>query len=351
MAYPTTQIVSLTFLSMLLISCSPLSGVKGTNDEDKNIFDLLDPTVTNEQQALGKAQAARQEGKPDNALYYYVKALQYNKNNITAMENIAAINEKGKHPELAIKVYHDILAINKKHALANEKLGLYYLQNGHDSKAKEYLLQAVETDKKRWMSHNALGVIADLEGDNEKAIKHYESALAVAPANPMILNNVGYSFYLSGNELKAKNFFNQALNYDPLYKRAIHNLALIEIKNADFITAAALFNRIMSPHEAYNNIGYIAMLNGQYSAAEEYLTRAINESPVYFPKAQQNLKTLQSISEANGAYPPPVLKENKTTDTSISIQPDISAQNAAPVAVPQQNIKNSEATSSPKSKK
>ena len=37
------------------------------------------------------------------------------------------------------------------------------------------------------------------------------------------------------------------------------------------------------------------MLSGQYDAADEYLRRAINESPVYFPKAQENLNTLSTL--------------------------------------------------------
>jgi len=116
------------------------------------------------------------------------------------------------------------------------------------------------------------------------------------PTDTMILNNLGYSYYLSGDKIKAKFYFNQALSFDNRYNRAIHNLALIEIQNGNFSTAVALFNRIMPAYESYNNIGYICMLNGQHDMADEYLNRAINESPVYFPKAQENLKTLSTLT-------------------------------------------------------
>jgi hypothetical protein len=38
------------------------------------------------------------------------------------------------------------------------------------------------------------------------------------------------------------------------------------------------------------------MLIGRYDVADEYLRRAIDESPVYFPKAQENLKALSKLN-------------------------------------------------------
>ena len=273
-------------------------------DDSENILNMLDPNIKTEQQALAKAQASIQEGKFDNALFYYLKTLQFNPKNTEVLEQIALIHEQGKHPELAIKVYHDILKLDPKNAQANEKLGLFYLNKGQDGVAKAHFTQAVRADSERWKSHNGLGVIADLERNTDEAINHYQAALTLSPSNPLLLNNLGYSYYLKGDEATAKHYFNQALNFDTRYKRAIHNLALIEIKHNHFTAATVLFNRIMSVHETFNNIGYVAMLNGQYNAAEDYLNRAIEESPVYFPKAQENLKKLLTLKGAAPSYQP-----------------------------------------------
>jgi Flp pilus assembly protein TadD len=294
------SILALTCITTLIISaCNPHT-VKPNPDENSlnnsdNILNLLDPDVKTEEQAFAKADAALSEGKSENALFYYIKTLQFNNKNVKALEHIASIHSSDKHPELAVKIYQDILAIDSKNLLANESLGLYFLENGQTGKAKDHLTAAVTNNNSSWKAHNGLGVIADLANNSAEAIAHYRAALAVQPNNPMLLNNLGYSYYLSGNEIKAKHLFNQALVYDNRYNRAIHNLALIEIKNDNFSDAATLFNRIMSVHESYNNIGYICMLNGQYDVAEEYLRRAIDESPVYFPKAQDNLKTLSTL--------------------------------------------------------
>jgi Flp pilus assembly protein TadD len=337
MASNKKNALALSLLAPLfLVACNslPVNSHNDSNDlgNSGNILNLLDPDIRTEEQAFAKGQAALQEGKPENALFYFVKTLQFNKNNVRALENIASIHERGKHPEIAIKVYQDILAVDGNHALANEKLGLYYLDKGQDGKAKSNLSQAVKYDKKRWKSYNGLGVIADLERNTDEAINYYQSALEIMPNSPMLLNNLGYSYYLSGDELKARGLFNQALNFDTQYKRAIHNLALIEIKNGEFTSAAMLFNRIMSPHESYNNIGYIALLNGQYEIAEEYLIRAIDECPVYFPKAQQNLKNLLAAKGSNMPYqatpdelqqiaPAPEIQSDIPPEPSVSVKP------------------------------
>jgi len=305
----------------MICACNPqtVKPNQYVNSTD-NILNLLDPDVKTEEQALTKADAALSEGNSENALFYYIKALQFNNKNIKALEQIAAIHNSNKHPALATKVYQDILKIDSKNLLANENLGLYFLKNGQTGKAKDYLTVAVTNNNSSWKAHNGLGVIADLSNNSAEAIAHYQAALAIEPTNPMLLNNLGYSYYLSGNEIKAKHLFNQALGFDNRYKRAIHNLALIEIKSGNFSTTVALFNRIMPVHESFNNIGYICMLNGQYVAADEYLRRAIDESPVYFPKAQENLKTLSTLTPWQTI--PFKTNSNALSPSGPAIQPD-----------------------------
>jgi Flp pilus assembly protein TadD len=301
------------------------SKLNSSGDNTDNILNLLDPSVTTETEAFALGEAALAEGKTDNALFYYVKTLQYNKKNIKALEKIAVIHSQGKHPELARKVYQDILSLDNTHPMANEYIGLYLLENGNTAQAKSYLTQAVKHGNRQWKSHNGLGVIADLEHNSAEGIAHYEAAAAIEPTNPMVLNNVGYSYYLAGEDTKAKHFFNQALSFDNKYNRAIHNLALIEIKRGAFPAAIALFNRIMSPHEAFNNTGYICMLNGQYDVAEEYFQRAIDESPVYFPKAQENMDTLLTLKKTRGPYQAPT-EEPYQIESTPEIEPTVSSE-------------------------
>lgn len=267
------------------------------DDSPESLLNTLDPDVTSVDKAFEKAQLAQVEGKPDRALFYYVKALQFEPKNTQALEQIAAIHEQNNKPELALRVYQDILKIDKNNVIANESLGLNYLNNRLYQQAKQYLTLAITQDDSRWKAHNGLGVIADLNKEYDVAIIHYQKALASNPGNPMLLNNTGYSYYLKGDDNTAQNYFNQALSFDSQYHRAIHNLALIEIKHQQYTAAVTLFNRIMKPYESYNNVGYMCMLNGQYALAESYFRQAIEESPAYFPKAQENLEQLEILRD------------------------------------------------------
>jgi len=328
----TTVLSCITVLVLSACSRQPIkSSVDDAADNSANILNLLDPSVTSEAEAFAKGEAALADGKTDNALFYYVKTLQYNKKNTQALEKIALIQSRGQHPELARNVYKEILSIDNTNAFANENLGLSLLENGNAVQAKGYLAQAVKHSNRQWKSHNGLGVIADLEHNSAEAIAHYEAALAIQPSNPLLLNNLGYSHYLAGDEATARQFFNQALSLDNTFKRAINNLALIEIKHGAFPSAAALLNRIMSPHESFNTIGYVCMINGQYEAAEEYLRRAIDESPVYFPKAQENLNTLSSLMSGRPSNVTPAQQTPLQTGPEIqsSIENPVQSTNAA----------------------
>ncbi|WP_374088691.1 tetratricopeptide repeat protein [Methylomicrobium lacus] len=336
---PTANIRTavLSCITALILSACSGQVVKpnldNIGDNSDNILNLLDPSVNSEAEAFAKGETAFADGKTDNALFYYVKTLQYNKRNTQALEKIALIQSRGKHPELARNVYKEILSIDNNNAFANENLGLYLLENGNAVQAKGYLAQAVKHSNRQWKSHNGLGVIADLEHNNAEAIAHYEAALAIEPSNPLLLNNLGYSHYLAGNEAAARQFFNQALSLDNTFKRAINNLALIEIKHGAFPSASALLNRIMSPHESFNTIGYVCMIDGQYEAAEEYLRRAIDESPVYFPKAQENLNTLSSLMSGRPGNVPPARQAPLQTGPEIQSaieNPGLAAPNPVP---------------------
>ncbi len=326
---PTQKIRTLTLFCLMvfiLSGCNSISVTEVDPNSTDNILDLLDPQIQTEEQAFANAESQLKAGKLDNALVYYMKTLRFNPKNINALERVGTIHSYHQHPDLAAAIYQNILDIDSQNVLANINLGLYFLDKGQNIKAKERLKAAVanentETQDKIWEAHNGLGVIADLENNSTEAIIHYRAALAKQPSNQMLLNNLGYSYYLTGDENQAKVFFNQALVNDNHYDRAIHNLALIEIKHGNFSTANAYFNRIMPVYESYNNIGYLCLLTGQYDVAEEYLRRAINESPVYFPKAEENLKTLSKLNKPTIMLPQQVIETTTEAPVSTEVTP------------------------------
>jgi Flp pilus assembly protein TadD len=259
------------------------------------LLNKIAPEITDIDVAIKKAQTAQTQGRTDNALFYYVKALQFSPKNIYVLEQIATLYQQTNQTEFALKIYQELVKINDNHLLANEILGLHDLKNHLHSQAKQHLQRVLAQDDNRWQAHNGLGIIADVNKEFILAITHYQKALSLHPNSAMLLNNIGYSYYLRGDNKTAKDYFNQALHFDSQYAAAIQNLALIEIKNQHYAAAISLLNQMMKPYESYNNVGYICLLKGDYEEAENYLRQAIDESPYYFSKAQENLEQLKFL--------------------------------------------------------
>ena len=110
----------------------------------------------------------------------------------------------------------------------------------------------------------------------------------------MVLSNIGYSYYLTGEFAAAERYFRQAINADPKFKRAWTNLGLVFIRKGQYNKAVKTFKQVMTEFDAYNDLGYLVMLDGHLDDAEYFFKKAIDMSPMYFEKAYSNLEQVQS---------------------------------------------------------
>jgi tetratricopeptide (TPR) repeat protein len=56
------------------------------------------------------------------------------------------------------------------------------------------------------------------------------------------------------------------------------------------------------PAQASNNVGYIAMQQGDYPAAVRYFNQALEQSPVYYERAANNLAEARRRMERSAAH-------------------------------------------------
>jgi len=198
----------------------------------------------------------------------------------------------------AADAYGMTLKYDEKHAMALEELGLLYIENKRRETGAAYLTRAVESDPARWRSHNALGVLADTAGDHAAAVAHYQAALAVAPDSPMLLNNLGYSHYLAGNMDESEKLYKRALELEPGNRAARINLGLLHARRGNYALAVEVMGTALDKARAHNDVGYVALQNGDIDEAEKLLREAIRLSPAYYETAHQNLKR---VTRARGA--------------------------------------------------
>ena len=261
---------------------------------------------TTSEEAITNGDRALAEGNADRAMYEYVQALEISGGDSAVLNKIGGIHTRQGNLVLAARAYSLSLKLEPENPAALEGVGLLFLRERRYEDAKRHLTVALEKDPVRWQSQNGLGMMADLDGDHVLAASYYRQALATPPEavqqpdKAVLLNNLGYSLYLSGDWQEALQYFHQALNYNPDFERAWQNLGLVYTRNGQYDRALDAFRRVMDKPEAYNNIGFVCMINQNYADAAHFFQKAIKLSPTYYVKAHENLDRLNRLRGNDG---------------------------------------------------
>lgn len=251
-------------------------------------------SATSVEEEAKRGDELRAKGDKDEAFLAYLRGHKLAPDNTAVLLRLGRLHRDRHELELAEQALRSVLELEPNGAEARVVLGLVKLDQRDRASAEQLFEEALRLDPERWDAHDGLGVLADLRGDHGAAVAHYEAALKIHSA-PMVLNNLGYSHYLAGDLERARTLFQQALSADPSFQRAQYNLALVTAKLGLYQEAIALFSRLMDPDAAYNNVGYLCMMEGKYDEAEEFFRKAIEISPTYNVTANDNLKALQRI--------------------------------------------------------
>lgn len=263
------------------------------DDKSALVHEILE-MATDSPSAMRRADQFLQQGDKDEALYYYVRALEFDGKNKDALDKIGEIHaEKGNY-EPAEAAYQLALKLAPKNAHALEGLGLIQLKTGKQAEARQALASAVNIDPSLWRAYNGLGLIADKDGDYLQASRYYENALKTKPNMPVLMNNLGYSKYLSGDLQGAMALFDAVSRLDGKFDSAWLNQGLIHARLGNDASAIQAFMHVLDEADAYNNLGYIYMVNDKAPAASEYFQKAISLSPSYHKLANENLKRLHT---------------------------------------------------------
>lgn len=287
----------------LLAGCaaSPVVEDKIADDTLRNTtMDVMFATrfpVASEEEATVRATKALRAGEVDKALFFYVRALQFNPENVELLALIGDIHMQRNDLARAGRAFGEALSLDPAHARSLEALGLIYMAQGRIDEAITRLSSATALDDSRWRAHNALGIHFDKNGDYARARSHYDAALAQNPAAGQVLNNLGYSKYLAG-DLDGAAIDLRAAATERGFELAWGNLGLVYASQGRYEDAISAYGEIMGEANAFNSTGQVAMNNGDLWSAKYYLDEAVRLSPTYFPQAEKSLQQLQTILRA-----------------------------------------------------
>jgi Flp pilus assembly protein TadD len=246
-------------------------------------------------EAEARGDRAWQSNDPDRAIYLYVQAMELGPTNPSPLYKIGLIHRNQDNLPLAERAFRRVLRLQAEHAGALEAMGMILLERRDYAEAAKALQRALEIEPDRWQAASGLGILADLQHDQDQAIGHYQRALALRPNSPELLNNLGYSQYLAGHWDAALETLRRAVALDPAFTLAWQNLGLVHTRAGRLDDAVMAFEHAGNRAAAYNNVGYLCMLDGRYAEAETYLLRAIDLSPRHYTLSHQNLEQLQRL--------------------------------------------------------
>ena len=195
----------------------------------------------------------------------------------------------------SLQAFRALLEFPEVEVDARQGYGIALMLIGDTDAALRELSAAVEADPTRWRAWNALGVYYDSQEQWALSDDAYRRALALQPEEPTILNNLGFSLLMQGRKEEAVRTLQDALRLDPTEDLTKTNLRIAYAHLGQYRRAVAGTANDSEQARALNNAGYVALLLGDYQAAEAYFEQAMEADPTYNEVAARNLDFLNSI--------------------------------------------------------
>jgi Tfp pilus assembly protein PilF len=218
-------------------------------------------------------------------------------------------------PKEALTRFEEVQSDDAFRARAWQGMGLALLAMGNTNAAVAQLKSALDTDPSLWRSWAALGRAYDKEKRWSESAAAYEKCLAVSPQPAVVANNIGMSLLLQKRYAEAAHQFEKAMAQDPALATARSNLRIALAWQGRYDEALAGLE-VGGRADALNNVGYVAMLRGDYKEAQQYFSQALESSPTYHNGAAMNLEALKLLVKSKNTAQVPGRMAPQSADTS-----------------------------------
>jgi Flp pilus assembly protein TadD len=252
-----------------------------------------------------------QQGNPAMAIVQYQNAVEADPSLFHIHTKMGEMFLKKGLPQDAVQHFQEVLKHDEHDARTFEGLGEAYFRMGKEAEAEASFRKAIALQPDHWQTHNFLGMLLDRQKRHQDAIAEYEQGLRLRPNEATLLNNAGLAYYLLGRYEDAVESFHKALLTGSGQPKIHNNLALALAKLARYHDALESFRRASNEEEAYNNLGVFYLSNGHAGNAVACFKKAIELSPRYYDKANDNLRVATHALE----------KHQKTDQDTAGVTP------------------------------
>ena len=284
-------IVLATAMMMTLAGCATTPQTEP--ELETSILSAIEPAAPG---TLKLAERALADGRYSDSRKLLERVLIGEPENIEAQLLAAELYLAAGATERAAAAFESLVESPEVGARAYQGRGISLMLLGERENGFESLRQAVERDSTLWLDWNALGYYHDVERDWAAAAESYGKALEGRPESALIYNNRGFSMLMQRRLEEAIDDFNRVLRIDSDFEVARENLRLALAWDGKYIHAMSGAAERDMPR-ILNNVGFIAMMRGDYANAEAYLLRAMEVDPSYNVAASRNLAYLKQVRE------------------------------------------------------
>ncbi|MFO1059999.1 MAG: tetratricopeptide repeat protein [Dongiaceae bacterium] len=277
-----------------------LAACNGTPEAPVHEQSLMELGADAEHLTLAQAEADFAAGRYVGARDKYGRLVTgYPQDNLAKLglaESLLALGEYNG----ALETFHAVADDPAHRAAALQGEGLALLAMGQVDAAGPLLADSIKADPASWRSWNGLGQYYDRKRQWADAGASYEHALASAGGSTaIVLNNQGMSLMMQKRYPEAADRFAAALQARPDLAMARGNLRLALAWQGRYDEAIGNVSQAAAA-DVLNNVGYVAMLRGDYREAQILLLRATEASPSYNKTAWDNLRMLEAMNRKPG---------------------------------------------------
>ena len=160
------------------------------------------------------------EGRMNDAVEYFQKALQLNPDHLIALDNLGMAHRQLKHWDEARAAFERALSVSPTDPEANYGLGMVYAQTDDTVRASEYLHKALQAQPVYPEALNNLGILYLKTQRRDEAVASFEESIRVAPDFDQSYLNLARVHVIEGNSEKARAVLLELLKHHPHHAQA-----------------------------------------------------------------------------------------------------------------------------------
>jgi len=204
----------------------------------------------------------------DEALIFFNKCLEINKNLPDIYFNLGLIFKKKGLLDLSVKNYEEAIKLNPKFLDAYINLGVVFEQQERNDDCLAVLQELIKQDKNNYKAYFNLGNILKKINRFEDSINAYYQAIKINDQQAEIFFNLAIVLKKIGNYEDAIINYEKAIQLQPDYFKAYNNLGVIFSDQRKFSKAFNFFENALKINpkylEAYYNESFIFLLQNEF---------------------------------------------------------------------------------------